>query len=96
MIAELLNCINALMSVSPSLAVAIAAEVSAFDPAGMGIQVGMAVITCGTAVDVPRAVFALHVARRMCPRVRAANAITIGVAGDAYRVVPLCIVAADA
>ena len=96
MIADLLNCIDALMSVSPSLAVAIAAEVSAFDPAWTGIQVRMAVVTCGAAIDVPRAVFALHVPRGMGPGVGTTNPITVGVTGDARWVIALSIVATHA
>ena len=67
MIASLVDCTDALMGVPPSLAVAIAAEVSSFDPARTGIQVRMTVVTCGPAIDVPRAVFALHISRGMRP-----------------------------
>jgi len=96
MVAQPSDRINALMDIPSSLAVAIAAEVSPFDPVRTRIEVCVAIVARGTATGVPHAVFPSHVPRRMCPRVRAAETIPIGMTGNTGRVIALCIVTVHA
>jgi hypothetical protein len=76
--------------------VAIAAEISAWDPVRTRIEVRVTIVTRGAAIDVPCTVFPSHVPRLMCPGIRTAETIAIGVTGNADRVIALCIMAVHA
>ena len=76
--------------------VAIAAEVSPWDPVRTRIEVCVTIIACGAAIDVPCTVFPSHVPRLMCPGIRIFETIAIGVTGNADRVIALSIMAVHA
>ena len=96
MIAVLFRRIEALMDGSPSLAMAIATELAAFDAAGTGIHVRVAVVAGGIAIGVPWPVLTLHVSGGMGPGIRPPDAVTVRMAGDARGISSLRIVTAHA